>query len=121
MEQRPGHRSQHAAAKRIERQGPCLHGRVDHEPGAQRRADGSDQLDDPHFVARGFPRWMDQQVTGRIAMEGPAFRATGTRDIVLYQAPRLGEHTREICQELLGLDAETIERLIADGALEVPA
>ena len=80
---------------------------------------GSDQLDDPHFVARGFPRWMDQQVTGRIAMEGPAFRATGTRDIVLYQAPRLGEHTREICRSLLALDDAAIDKLIADGALEV--
>jgi crotonobetainyl-CoA:carnitine CoA-transferase CaiB-like acyl-CoA transferase len=82
---------------------------------------GSDQLEDPHFLARGYVRWIDQQITGKMAFEGPAFRASNTKDIALWQAPRLGEHTREICQELLGLDAETIERLIADGALEVPA
>ena len=81
---------------------------------------GSDQLDDPHFVARGYPRWIDQQVCGRMAFEGPAFRATGTKDVVLKQAPRLGEHTREICRELLRLDAATIESLISQGALEVP-
>jgi crotonobetainyl-CoA:carnitine CoA-transferase CaiB-like acyl-CoA transferase len=81
---------------------------------------GSDQLDDPHFVARGYPRWIDQQVTGRMAFEGPAFRATGTRDVVLKQAPRLGEHTREICRNLLRLDPAAIEKLIADGAIEVP-
>jgi crotonobetainyl-CoA:carnitine CoA-transferase CaiB-like acyl-CoA transferase len=40
-------------------------------------------------------------------------------DIQLFQAPRLGEHTREICRDLLGLPAAEIERLIADGALEV--
>ncbi len=81
---------------------------------------GADQLEDPHFVARGYPRWIDQQDAGRIAFEGPAFRATGTQDVVLTQAPKLGEHTREICQNLLRLDEATIERLIAEGALEVP-
>ena len=81
---------------------------------------GSDQLEDPHFVARGYPRWIDQQVTGRMAFEGPAFRATGTRDVVLKQAPLLGEHTREICGNLLRLDPATIDKLIADGAIEVP-
>ena len=55
-----------------------------------------------------------------MAFEGPAFRATGTRDVMLKQAPRLGEHTREICRNLLRLDAATIDKLIADGALEVP-
>jgi crotonobetainyl-CoA:carnitine CoA-transferase CaiB-like acyl-CoA transferase len=82
---------------------------------------GSDQLEDPHFLARGYVRWIDQQITGRMAFEGPAFRATGTLDVVLEQAPRLGEHTREICQDLLRLDAATIDRLIAEGALEEPA
>lgn len=81
---------------------------------------GADQLEDPHFVTRGYPRWIDQQDAGRIAFEGPAFRATGTQDVVLRQAPKLGEHTREICQNLLRLDEATIDRLIAEGALEVP-
>ncbi len=31
--------------------------------------------------------------------------------------PMPGEHTREICQKLLGLDADEIDRLIADGVL----
>ena len=42
------------------------------------------------------------------------------QDVVLRQAPRLGEHTREICQNLLRLDDAEIERLVAEGALEVP-
>jgi crotonobetainyl-CoA:carnitine CoA-transferase CaiB-like acyl-CoA transferase len=81
---------------------------------------GADQLEDPQFLARNYPRWIDQQITGRIAFEGPAFRASGTQDVVTKQAPRLGEHTREICRDLLRLDAATIDRMIADGAIEVP-
>ena len=40
-------------------------------------------------------------------------------DIALWQAPRLGEHTREICRELLGMQDDEIERLVELGALEV--
>ena len=35
----------------------------------------------------------------------------------LRPAPMPGEHTREICQKLLGLNTEEIDRLIADGVL----
>jgi crotonobetainyl-CoA:carnitine CoA-transferase CaiB-like acyl-CoA transferase len=79
---------------------------------------GSEQLDDPHFVARGYPRWLEQQDLGRMAFEGPSFAATGMSDIALFQAPRLGEHTREICSELLGMQPAEIDRLLESGALE---
>ena len=35
----------------------------------------------------------------------------------LRPAPMAGEHTREICQKVLGLDTDEIDRLIADGVL----
>ena len=35
----------------------------------------------------------------------------------LRPAPMPGEHTREICQKLLAMDADEIDRLIADGVL----
>jgi crotonobetainyl-CoA:carnitine CoA-transferase CaiB-like acyl-CoA transferase len=35
----------------------------------------------------------------------------------LRPAPMPGEHSREICQKVLAMDAEEIERLIADGVL----
>jgi crotonobetainyl-CoA:carnitine CoA-transferase CaiB-like acyl-CoA transferase len=35
----------------------------------------------------------------------------------LRPAPMPGEHTREICQKLLSLDTEEIDRLVADGVL----
>jgi crotonobetainyl-CoA:carnitine CoA-transferase CaiB-like acyl-CoA transferase len=78
----------------------------------------TDQLDDPHFAARGYARWTDQQDIGKISMEGPCFQATGMTDADIRQAPRLAEHTREICRDVLGMADAEIERLIAAGALE---
>jgi crotonobetainyl-CoA:carnitine CoA-transferase CaiB-like acyl-CoA transferase len=39
---------------------------------------------------------------------------------VIGPAPALGEHTRVIARELLGLADDAIEKLIASGVLEVP-
>ncbi len=81
---------------------------------------GSDQAADPHFQARGYLRWVDQQDLGWICLEGPCFRASGMADVNLFQAPLLGQHTREICRDELGLADAEIEELVAAGALEVP-
>jgi crotonobetainyl-CoA:carnitine CoA-transferase CaiB-like acyl-CoA transferase len=81
---------------------------------------GSDQAADPHFQARGYPRWIEQQDLGWIGLEGPCFRASGMPDVRIFQAPLLGQHTREICRELLGLADPEIEKLVAAGTLEVP-
>src|SRR5262245_14891585 len=81
---------------------------------------GTDQASDPHFQARGYPRWVDQQDLGWIAFEGPCFRASAMSEVRIFQAPRVGEHTREIARELLGLSEREIEELVAAGTLEVP-
>ena len=79
----------------------------------------ADQMHDPHFQARGYPRWLHQQGLGWMAMEGPCFRASGMSDVHLVQAPLVGEHTRPIARELLGLGEAEIEKQIAAGILEV--
>jgi crotonobetainyl-CoA:carnitine CoA-transferase CaiB-like acyl-CoA transferase len=79
----------------------------------------SDQLKDPHYQARGYPRWLDQQGLGWMAYEGPAFHPSGMEDIQFFDAPLIGEHTRAIAADLIGLDAETIDRYVTDGILEV--
>jgi crotonobetainyl-CoA:carnitine CoA-transferase CaiB-like acyl-CoA transferase len=81
---------------------------------------GSDQAADPHFQARGYLRWVEQQDLGWICLEGPCFRASGMADLRIFQAPLLGAHTREICRDELGLADPEIEELVAAGALEVP-
>ncbi|MEE9280678.1 MAG: CoA transferase [Myxococcota bacterium] len=79
-----------------------------------------DQIDDPHFSAHGHARPIEQQDLGPLLLDGPGFSATGMTDVNIFQAPRLGEHTREICLELLDMDDAEIDRLMADGALEGP-
>ncbi len=80
----------------------------------------SDMLADPHFQCRGFPRWVEQQDLGWISFEGPCFRATGMSDVRVAQAPRLGEHSREICRELLGMGDGEVQGLVDAGTLELP-
>ena len=81
----------------------------------------SDMPTDPHLVARGYPQYIEQPGIGEMMLEGPAFHATGIAEPLAGPAPGLGEHTREIAAELLGLSDDEIDKLIADGALEGPA
>ena len=78
-----------------------------------------DQLADPHYQARGYGRWLDQQGLGWMAFEGPAFRTSGMEDIQFFQAPMIGEHTRAIARDLIGLEDEAIQKYIDDGVLEI--
>jgi crotonobetainyl-CoA:carnitine CoA-transferase CaiB-like acyl-CoA transferase len=80
-----------------------------------------DQLSDPHFTARGFCVPVDQVDLGPLLLEGPCFTGDTWPTPPVFRAPRLGEHTRMVCVELLGMDPDEVERLIAAGALEVSA
>ena len=79
-----------------------------------------DQLHDTHFQARGYPRWIEQQVAGWMAMEGPCFQASGMSDVAIFQAPLVGEHTREIARDMLGLSGDEIDAKIKAEVLESP-
>jgi crotonobetainyl-CoA:carnitine CoA-transferase CaiB-like acyl-CoA transferase len=79
----------------------------------------SDYPTDPQLVARGYPQEVMQPGVGEMLLEGPAFHATGMLEPIVAPAPGLGQHTREIAHELLGLSDDEIDKLVADGALEV--
>ena len=81
---------------------------------------GTDQLDDAHYQAWHYARFVEQPGAGRMAFEGPAFAASGMSDVTVAPAPELGGHTREIASTLLGMSDAQIEALISDGALEDP-
>jgi len=78
-----------------------------------------DQIEDPHYQARGFLVETEQQEMGKVLMDGPAFAGSEMPDIDIHQAPMLGEHTVEICLELLGMSYDEIEQLVEDGVLEL--
>ena len=47
-------------------------------------------------------------------------RLIGTPGATRWPGPGLGSHTERVLRELLGLDAEAIAALRADGVIQVP-
>lgn len=78
-----------------------------------------DQMENPQLQERGFMVEVEQQDLSTVMMEGPAFYGSDMGHPDIHQAPRLGEHTLEICKEL-GLALEEVERLLAEKILDVP-
>jgi crotonobetainyl-CoA:carnitine CoA-transferase CaiB-like acyl-CoA transferase len=78
-----------------------------------------DQPDDPHLRQRGYPRQIHQPGTGDLFLEGAAFLSAAMDGPAIGPAPALGQHTRQIARDRLGLDDSEIDRLIAVGVLEV--
>jgi benzylsuccinate CoA-transferase BbsF subunit len=77
----------------------------------------SDVLADPHLVERGYFAYLDHAEAGRRAYDGPPFRLSKTRAELRAAAPLLGEHTFEIATDLLGLTADEVGTLVAEGVL----
>jgi len=86
---------------------------------AGRMTYASDVPEEPQLKARGYPTPLDQPGLGDIVLEGPCFRASGMGPPIIAPAPGLGEHTRAIAADLLGLGPDRIEELIATGVLEI--
>lgn len=81
----------------------------------------SEMLIDPHLCARGYPQPVEQPGVGAMSFEGPAFHASSMPEPKVAPAPGLGQHTREICATLLGMNDAEVSKLIADGVLEESA
>ncbi len=79
---------------------------------------GAEQTTDAQFVARGFAVEIDQPGVGPLVLDGPAFRGALMVGPDIRPAPDLGEHTRQIAREVLGLADDEIDRLLAAGVLE---
>ena len=76
-------------------------------------------LEDPHIAEVGLFEAVEHPTEGTIRPAGIASRWSASQPAVLRQAPRLGEHTREILAEL-GFDGAQIDELLADGAALSP-
>jgi benzylsuccinate CoA-transferase BbsF subunit len=76
-----------------------------------------DVLADEHLVARGYWQRVDHPVIGNFALAGPPFRLDGAERPRLRRPPLLGEHTRDIAADVLGMPDEEIDRLVASGVL----
>ena len=79
-----------------------------------------DHLTDPQLSERGFQLEVFQPGAGNLVLEGPCFYGSEMPAPPAHAAPQLGEHTRQICIEELGMDPAEVDRLVEMGALEVP-
>jgi crotonobetainyl-CoA:carnitine CoA-transferase CaiB-like acyl-CoA transferase len=82
----------------------------------------ADELDDPQLAARHFFRSLAQpgMDTDVIVEPGPC-RAERMPDPELRPAPFYGQHTRDVCRELLGMTDEDVDALVERGVLDEAA
>jgi crotonobetainyl-CoA:carnitine CoA-transferase CaiB-like acyl-CoA transferase len=76
--------------------------------------------DDPQLRARDFLRVFEQPGLDPMAIERAPFRSERIPPPRDDPAPEQGEHTREICTELLGMGPDEVDGLVAAGVLEEP-
>lgn len=72
---------------------------------------------DPQLQARGHWVTLDHPEMGPSIYNAPPFRFSDAHSNPSTPAPLLGQHTREICRDLLGLSDADVARLIDSGAL----
>lgn len=80
--------------------------------------DARDVLErDPQLAARGHWVTLDHAEVGPSTYNSAPYRYSQASSAPTSPAPLLGQHTREVCRELLGLDDQAIDRLTRDGIL----
>jgi crotonobetainyl-CoA:carnitine CoA-transferase CaiB-like acyl-CoA transferase len=88
-----------------------------HDVPVARILSAADIFADAHVQARGDLVTVDDPVLGPVRQQAPFPRPAGTRPSPPAGAPRLGEHTRSVLSEALGLDTDTLDALAADGVI----
>lgn len=71
----------------------------------------------PQVAAREMIKQVAHRITGEVAVPGVPIKLSETPGTVEAPAPSLGEHTDEVLQELLGMDAAAVEALRRDGII----
>ncbi|MEX1004336.1 MAG: CoA transferase [Acidimicrobiia bacterium] len=72
---------------------------------------------DPQLAARDHWVRLPHAEMGESLYNAPPFRFSRTASELEVAAPLLGEHTVEVCREVLGMDEAEIARLTAEGVL----
>ncbi len=80
-------------------------------------ATAADIFADPHIKARHDLIGIDDPVLGRVQQQAPHPRVMGADPVIPCGAPKLGEHTRSVLHDLLGLSDDELDDLTARGVL----
>jgi len=78
-----------------------------------------DVFQDPHIAARNMLITIDDPVAGPRKYARSPLHLSAAPEIPTAPAPRLGEHTRPILEDLLGYSGQEIRRLQDRGVIEV--
>jgi len=81
-------------------------------------ATGEDIHRDPQLQHRGHFQTLEHSEMGSIRYDMPPYRLSKTPARLHRPAPCLGEHNEYICREILGLSADEVADLMAEGVLE---
>jgi benzylsuccinate CoA-transferase BbsF subunit len=79
-----------------------------------------DMWRDPQLRARGFGEEVDQPDLGVVTYPTSAQRWTKTPGSIRHPPPRLGQHTREVLREWVGLSEDELASLTGAGAIFDP-
>lgn len=79
----------------------------------------ADVFDDPQVAARHMLLSVDDPIAGPRKYARSPLHLSEAPEIPAEPAPRLGQHTRSILEDLLGYDAAQIRQLQATGAVEL--
>ena len=78
--------------------------------------DAKDITEDPHFSERTLVQ-LANTVLGPALMPGPILHVTGSAEPVYDGVPEIGQHTREVLVDELGLDPESVAKLASSGVV----
>jgi benzylsuccinate CoA-transferase BbsF subunit len=84
---------------------------------AARVSTAADVIEDPQLAHRGHWLTLDHPEMGPSLYNAQPFRMKHAPPGGRRPAPLLGQHTHEVCRDLLGLSPDDIDALAADGAL----
>lgn len=73
---------------------------------------------DPQLQHRGHWVRLDHAEMGETLYNNFPYRMSSTPTSITVAAPLLGQHTREICRDVLGMSDERIDQLVAEGVLQ---
>lgn len=75
-------------------------------------------LSHPHSVARGMVQAVEHPTAGRLNLVGRPIKFPGMQQPGIEPAPTLGQHTRAVLREELGLGDEELGNLAAAGVID---
>jgi benzylsuccinate CoA-transferase BbsF subunit len=78
-----------------------------------------DLLADPQLEHRRHFVYMEHPEVGRHPVQRSEFRLSRSTAEHRWPAPSIGQHTVQVCKEILGMSEDVIRTLIADDVLEV--